>query len=206
MKKIKILFAIAFCVSSVALRAQTMQEVLSDKSIPITFYGIDFTKALLIGDANAKVGDIVKRQFTGINDLMIKESDKYDFAGAFNRKKLPANLETVKQRNEGVDSNTILSSNTKDLYRFTEDDLVKLVKGFKTDASAGLGLLLVVEGMSKAQEQISAWVVLFDNSSKKIILNESHHGRVGMAFSFRNYWAAGIKNIISSIEAKNKKR
>lgn len=206
MKNLKPILLCALIALSVNLKAQTSQDVLSDKNIPIIFYGIDFTKSLLIGDANAKKGDIVARQFTGINDLMIKESDKYNFAGAFNRKELPANLEFVKKRNEAIDSNKIVSSNTEDFNHLKEGDVGNLVKNFKTDGSAGYGLLLVVDAMSKPDARISGWIVLFDNKTKRILLNERHEGKVGMAFSFRNYWAAGIKNIISSIAGKNKKR
>jgi hypothetical protein len=60
--------------------------------------------------------------------------------------------------------------------------------------------------MNKAQERMSAWIVLFDNKTKKIILNERHEGKISAAFGFRNYWASGIKNIITSLTAANKKR
>lgn len=206
MKHLKPIFVFALLAMSFGLKAQTIQEVLSDKNIPVTFYGIDFTKALLIGDANAKPDDIVARQYTGINDLMIKESDKYDVAGAFKRNEIPANLGIVQKRNEAINPDRILSSNTTDYNHLTENDAVAVVKSFKTDGSAGVGVLFVVDAMSKAQERLSAWVVVFDNTTKKIILNERHEGKVGMSFSFRNYWAAGIKNVINSLAAKNKKR
>lgn len=206
MKHLKPILVLALVALSFSLKAQTIQDVLSDKSIPITFYGIDFTKARLIGDVNAKKGDIVARQYAGINDLMIKEASKYDFAAAFNRSELTANLEAVKKRNDAIDSNKILSSNTADYNHLTESDVAAIIKNFKTDGSVGYGLLLVADAMSKSHERMSGWVVLFDNETKKILLNERHEGKVGMAFSFRNYWAAGIKNIISSLAAKNKKR
>ncbi len=206
MKHLKPIFIFALIVLSFNLKAQTIQDVLADKSIPVTFYGVDFTKALLIGDSKANPDDIVNRQYTGINDLMIKESDKYNVAAAFNRVEVPAVLETVKKRNESIKPDKILSSNTTDYNRLTENDAAAVLKSFKTDGSAGVGVLFVVDAMNKAQEKMSAWVLVFDNKTKKIILNERHEGKVGMSFSFRNYWAAGLKNIILSLNAKNRKR
>ena len=203
LKSIMLFVLIAFAFTA---KAQTIQDVLSDKNIPITYYGIDFTKALLIGDSKARVSDIVARQYAGINDLMVNEADKYDFAGAFKRKELPANLELAKKRNDGIDSNKIVSSNTADYNHLSESDAAAIIKNYKTAGTDGLGLLLVVDAMSKPRERISAWVILFDNKTKKIVLNERHEGKVGMAFSFRTYWASGIKNIISSLASTNKKR
>lgn len=204
--KLAFLFSFAAFIFTSTAKSQTIQDVLSDKNIDITFYGIDFTKALLIGDATAKTDEIVARQYANINDLMINESKKYDIAGAFKRIEIPANLEIVKSRNEKINPNAILSANTTDYNHLTEADIVTLIKGFKPQSKEGLGLLFVVDAMSKAQSRISAWAVLFDNKSKKIILNERHEGKVGMAFGFRNYWAAGLKNIILSIAEKNKNR
>lgn len=206
MKNLRSLFVLALLAFSFSLNAQTIRDVLSDKSIPVTFYGIDFTKAALIGDSKANPDDIVTRQYAGINDLMIKESDKYNVAAAFNRAELPAVLETVKKRNEAINPDVILSSNTTDYNRLTEKDVEAVLKSFKTDGSEGVGVLFVADAMNKAQERMSAWVVVFDNKTKNIILNERHEGKVGMAFSFRNYWAAGLKNIITSLTAKNKRR
>ncbi|MBZ4189811.1 hypothetical protein [Niabella beijingensis] len=203
MKKIstKVLFLFFTLLLISGLKAQTLNEVLTDKELPIYYFGIDFTKAKLIGDATAKSDDIVARQFDGINDVIINESGKYDIAGAFKKAEVSSNLSFVSKRNQKTDPDQLLSSDSDDFHHLEESDVEKLVKGFNTGDKTGTGLLFVVDGMSKTRKAISVWVTLFDIKSKKILLADKMEGKVGMAFSFRNYWAAGMKNVIDNIKS-----
>ncbi|MGJ7030698.1 hypothetical protein [Niabella hirudinis] len=207
MKKIstKILLLLFAFTAMIGLhsQAQTLNEVLTNKETPIYYFGIDFTKAKLIGDAAAKADDIVARQFDGINDLMVNESKKYDIAGAFRKDEMNSDLSFVSKRNQKVDPETLLSSSSEDYNLLKESDITALVKGFNTGDKKGTGLLFVVDGMNKPKKELSVWVTLFDISSKKILVTERVEGSVGMGFSFRNYWATGFKKVIDQV--KNRK-
>jgi len=198
----RILFLLFAFTAMTGLRsqAQTLNEVLTNKEIPIYYFGIDFTKAKLIGDPAAKPDDIVLRQFDGINDLMVNEYKKYDIAGAFRKDEINSNLSFVSKRNQKVDPETLLSSNTEDYNHLKESDITTLIKGFNAGDKKGTGLVFVVDGMNKPKKEISVWVTLFDISSKKILVTERVEGTVGMGFSFRNYWATGFKKVIDQIK------
>ncbi|ANH82907.1 hypothetical protein A8C56_19660 [Niabella ginsenosidivorans] len=204
MKKIttKILFLIAAVAFVFTAKAQTIKERISNKDIPVYFYGIDFTKTVLIGDSKANAQDIVSRQFAGINDLLINESGKYDVAGAVRRSDLKTDLTFVNERNEKADPDKLLSSNPEDFNRLSESDITTLIKGFNAGNKEGIGLLFIVGGMSKPDKAIAVWVTWFDIRSKKVLLTDKITGKVGMGFSFRNYWATGIKNVIEQIRNK----
>ncbi len=191
-----------FCLSA---HSQNIKEILTNTEGPLTYYGIDFTKAILIGDATANATDIISRQFTGINELMINEAKKYDISGALRRVGLPSNLDMVAKRNEKINPDKLLSSNTEDYNHLKEADINTLVKGFNTDGKAGTGLLFIVDAMSKPQKAVSVWVTFFDIKTKKVLLTERVEGTVGMGFSFRNYWATGFKKIIDTIKSKKYK-
>ncbi len=182
------------------LKAQTLNEVLNNTETPIFYYGIDFTKAKLIGDPNANPRDIVERQFAGINALLVNESKKYDIAGAFRRKELSSDLSFTDKRNEKADPDKLTSSSSDDYNHLTEKDIAALIKGFNGGSKSGVGLLFVVDAMSKNKKAISVWVTLFDIKSKKVLLADRVEGDVGMGFSFRNYWATGFKKLIDAIE------
>ncbi len=203
MKKIttKILFLLTGILFVFSLKAQTFKERISNRDIPVYFYGIDFTKAVLIGDSKANAQDIVNRQFTGINELLINESGKYDVAGAFRRSDLKTDLTFVKERNEKAVPDQLLSADTEDLNRLSPSAITALVKGFNAGGKEGTGLLFVVDGMSKPNKEIAVWVTLFDIRSKKVLLTNKVPGKVGMGFSFRNYWATGIRSVIEQIKS-----
>lgn len=194
-----VLFAV-FLTIGLTLKAQSLSEVFSNKDIPIFYYGIDFTKAKLINDPSANAKDIVERQFAGINALMINEPKKYDIAAAFRRKEMDADLAYTIKRNEKRDPDDILSSSSSDYNHLRESDVHALIKGFDGGKKSGVGLLFIVDAMSKTQKLVSVWVTLFDIKSRKVLLTDRVEGSVSAGFTFRNYWASGFKKIIDTID------
>ena len=180
--------------------AQSLSEVLNNTETPIFYYGIDFTKTKLINDPEANPSDIVSRQFAGLNALMTNEAKKYDIAGAFRRSDLPSDLSIINKRNEKADPDKLMSTNTSDFNRLKESDIQTLIKGFDGGGKSGAGLLFVVDALSKTNKAVSLWVVLFDIKSKKVLMAKWMEGEVGMGFSFRNYWATGLKKVIDKIK------
>jgi hypothetical protein len=191
-------FFIVFTQSSFA---QTAKEVFNSSETPVFYLGIDFTQAKLIDDATANALDIRNRQFAGINDLVVTEK-KYDLTGAFHKSSIDHDLGLVAKRNEKVNAEEIKSTNTGDFHRLKETDINALVKGFDFGDKKGVGLLFVVEAMSKSAKAAATWVTLIDMKSKKILMTERIESKTGMAFGFRNYWATAIKNLLDIIENK----
>lgn len=200
---VQVLFVVAVCLATVSANAQSVGNILKDKNAPLYFYGIDFTKAKLIGDARANTQDIVAKQFAGINELFLKEPSKYDIAAAFRRDDLPINLSVVQGRNEKVNPDQLLSSNTGDFRHVTNADVNTIVKALTTEKQEGTGIVFIADGMSKGEKAFSMWVTLFDLKTKKVLLAERLEGKLGSGFSFRNYWATGVKSVVDQIKNTN---
>jgi hypothetical protein len=196
-------FAVAFVLSIMAIPAisQTAKDVFNTQT-PIFYFGIDFTKAKLINDAEANENDIKDRQFDGINDLMVNEAKKYDFAGALRRSELPNDLGFVAKRNATIDPDNIKSTSSADYNRLKESDIQEVVKAFDFGNNKGIGLLIVMEGMSKSKKGASMWITFVDISAKKVLFTERMEGKGGMAFGFRNYWAVPIRDVVDEIKKK----
>ncbi|MCH5690726.1 hypothetical protein LWM68_44765 [Niabella sp. W65] len=128
--KSQLLWLLMFLMLGVTATSQTLSEVLNNTETPIFYYGIDFTKARLMGDPNANPRDIVERQFAGINALIINEYKKYDVAAAFRRSELQNDLSYTDKRNEKADPDKLLSTNSEDFNRLTEKDIQTLISGF----------------------------------------------------------------------------
>ena len=188
-------------ISTVPVFAQTAKDVFNTQT-PIFYFGIDFTKAKLINDAEANANDIKDRQFDGINDLMVNEAKKYDFAGALRRSELPNDLGFVAKRNATIDPDNIKSTNSADYNRLKESDIQDAVKAFDFGNNKGIGLLIVMEGMSKSKKGASMWITFVDIAAKKVLFTERMEGKGGMAFGFRNYWAVPIRDVVDEIKKK----
>jgi hypothetical protein len=194
-----------FCGTTTSLFAQTIKDVFNNSETPIFYFGVDYTKAKLIDDATANATDIRDRQYAGINELVITEVKKYDLKGAFHKSFVDHDLGFVNKRNEKVNTEQILSTNSGDYHRLKESDIDELVRGFDCGDKKGTGLLFVVEAMSKSQKGAAIWVTLFDIKSKKVLMTERMEGKTGMGFGFRNFWAIPIKNVIEEIDKKKYK-
>ena len=201
----KIFLMICFAWVTVFVLAQSAAEILKNKETPLIFYGIDFSKTKLIGDAAANTEDIVTRQFPGINDLMLNEFKKYNIAKAFHRSSVEINLEPIAKINKKINAAKLLSGNSEDYAALTEKDIQNAIKVLSVDKATGTGIIFVVDGMSKIHKSIAVWVTVFDIKSKKVLLTERVEGKTGIGFSFRNFWATGFKKVIDQIDSKKYK-
>ena len=189
-----LLASLFFVVNS---QAQTLKEFFNNGT-PLTYLGVDFTQARVIGEPVTDANEIRDRFFSGINNVVIGEPKKYDIAGSFHTQ-VTSDLDAVKKRNAAISTETIKSSNTADFSRLKTADIDKLVRGFDFGGKKGIGLLLVMDGMSKAEEAANVYVTLVDMSSKKVLLTEKVRGKAG-GFGFRNYWARTIHEVLKDID------
>lgn len=194
--------SILLLLSGGLLYAQTAKDVFTNTDTPIFYLGIDFTKARLIDDAGANEIDIRNRLYTEINQVIVNEPKKYDIKGAFHKAYVDHDLGLVNTRNEKTNAADIKSSNTGDFHRFKESDIISLVRGFDFGDKKGVGLLFVVEAMSKSEKAAAIWVTLVDMKSKKVLMTDRMESKVSMAFGFRNYWASPFKNLLDAIEKR----
>lgn len=186
-----------------SLCAQTLKDVFNSSETTVFYLGVDFTQARLI-DAPENPSDIRDRHFPAINDLVVNEPKKYDLPGAFHKSNIGHDLGLVAKRNAKINTEEIKSTNSADYERLKEDDINKLVKGFDFGGRKGVGVLFVVDGMSKAKKSAAVWVTFIDMAAKKVMMTERMEGKA-MGFGFRNYWAGSIKDIIEDIEKKKYK-
>jgi hypothetical protein len=180
--------------------SQTLKDFFNSDATTALYLGIDFTKAKLIDDAASNETDIRDKQFAGINELIVTDSKHINVAGAFHKTTLDHDLGAVDKRNLQVDPSQIKSTNTSDFHRLKEDDINALVKGFDFGDKKGLGILFVMEAMSKSGKAAAIWVTFVDMKAKKVLLTERMEEKTGMSFGFKNYWAAPVKKLLDEIE------
>lgn len=186
--------------------SQSLKEFFNNSEMQLTYLGIDFTKARLINVPDANSFDIRNRLYGSINDLVVNEPKKFDIAGAFHKSNVSSNLTAVRAKNDKINAEEIVSSNTDDFYRLKETDIAAVVKALNIDKKGGIGLLFVMEGMKKMDKKgvASIWVVLVDMQSKKQLMAERFETKA-TGIGFRNYWASTIKETLEEIEKKKYK-
>lgn len=196
---ISICFAAAAALTT-QTNAQTAKNFFQSGAAPAVYLGVDFSHAKLIGDPVDNAQDIVARQFTGINEVIITEVKKYELKDAFRRDSLGHDLATAEKRSEAADPALLKSDNAADFHRFTADSVKKVLSTFDYGTHQGVGIVFVAEALSKTDKAIAVWVTLVDLGTKQVILTERLEGKTGMAFGFRNYWASPLKSVVDEVK------
>jgi len=202
-RSVKVRFFMSFIFAALlspAAFSQTLKDFFNSDATSAIYLGIDFTKTKLIDDASTDAKDIVERQYAGINEGAATDSKKLTLASAFHKSVMDHDLGPVNKRNLKIDPSQIKSTNTSDFHRLKEEDINALVKGFDFDGKKGLGILFVMEAMSKTGKAAAIWVTFIDMTTKKMLFTERIEEKVGMGFGFKNYWVIPVKRLLDDIK------
>jgi hypothetical protein len=200
-----------FCSLIQISSAQTIKDVFTSSKTPILYLGLDFTLTRLIGESTVNGIDMRDKYFPELNELVIKEPQKFDLQKAFNKTTIKNDLSIVEKRNKKINADDIISAKESDYSRLHEDDISKLVSGIDFEQKKGLGLLFIVEGMIKGEKKgddsfSSVWVTIADMGANKVLMTERVEGFTSGGFTFRNYWAYTIYMVIDNIDKYKYKR
>lgn len=182
MKRILTLALILF-----PLLAAGQQSILDVNDVD--YRGVDFTKTMILA-ANESDAAFVKI-FTGINNLVITESNKYDLGKAFRKNVFVKDLTNVHERNSDISGN--MRTNDAN-YMINGKELQEIVDAYKADTD-GVGLIIVGELLNKSASKGRYVVVFFDSESGDIIYTKRVTGKAG-GFGLRNFWAASLHNVL----------
>jgi hypothetical protein len=188
-------FLFLYLVSAIQLFSQSRDEVYNKTEM--VWYGLDFTKAKMIGSEGFENPlEVKNKYFGGWNYLVLNEPEKFDLKKAFGKQEITKDLTVVEKKNAAVNATDLVIN--KD-YSFEKSEVSKIIKSYKTDQKKGLGLVFIVESFNKFQEKGTVYVTFFDIATKKVLLTEKVSGKA-FGFGIRNHWGGAINNIIKQSE------
>lgn len=193
MKKITLIVAVVLI--TLGVNAQNFEKVYNTKEV--TWYGLDFTNAKMVGSPNVDFTDpdaIVNRYYEWWNLLFLNEAKKYNLSKTF-KKKVANKISIAIEANTKIDPSTIV---TYDHNALTKDDLNTMVNKFKGQGD-GMGLFFAIQHFEKANDLIRFYVVFFDIKSGEVLLAQPGAGKIMSGFGFRNRWANAFYNSLRDI-------
>lgn len=110
-------------------------------------------------------------------------------------------VDVTSKQNSRKYSKAIFSDDPSDYKRLDEQKIDGVIRGYDFMGKSGVGLLFIIEGMSKGKEEACAWVTLVDMKSKKVLQTQRVCGKAG-GFGFRNYWAKAFFNILKDMRSE----
>lgn len=177
---------------------QKKSDILSEGT-PLVYLGVDFSKTKVINDIAATAYDIKTRHFPGINQVVIAEPKKFDWPKYLERGNITNDIAAVTAINEKIDEKSINSSSTADETHLKEADIQGMVNKYDLSGKKGVGLVIIMEALSKSSESASMYVTFIDLSTKKVLYTERMVEKAG-GFGFRNYYASTIYKAMQTIK------
>lgn len=179
------------------LSAQTLKDFFSSSEVPLTYLGVDFTRAKVLNEISVNAIDIRDRQYAGINNVIINEPKKYDFAKAFTKTLVLNDISQANEKNSKIDAEKIMESSADELH-LKKNDIESIVKGYNFSGKKGIAVLFIMETLNKASATASMHVTLIDMGSGKILITERMSAKAA-GFGFRNYWAKTVFVVLEDI-------
>ena len=183
--------------------AQTKANI-SDGSTPITWLGVDYSQAKIIGQAyqwehagEINSAEVRYKYIDGWNQLFVVEQKKYDVAKAVHRGSVNYAIDVTQKANNAL-TKDFFTNNPGDFHKLTEQDISNVVKNYDFGTNTGIGLIFFVEGMSKGIESMGVWVTFVDMKSKTVLQTTYKTAKPG-GFGFKNYWAKPLYTILKEM-------
>jgi len=199
MKKL-LLFVFILTLSKQVSAQYTMADLFSGKA-KVVFLGLDFTQAKYIGRSGFMDPAAIQGQhMVSWNNLIEFEPKKFSLEKPLKVKEGQYSSKTADMIQYNKAAN-VADNITDSEYSITEDQVKKSVSKYSLSEKDGIGVVYVVESLSKTAEKMTAWVTFIDLNTKKILHTEKVEGKAG-GFGFRNYWAGAVYKINQNIESK----
>jgi hypothetical protein len=200
MKRRLIVFMLSILFSFPAV-SQDKADVFNPNT-EITWLGLDFTGAKFIGDRERLGSESdIRHLIDAINELMIKEADKYNVAAAIQSKKVENAIEVTNEHNAELDVLTMISSEGKDHIHLNPSEVEAIIAGYDFKGKSGIGLIFNVESFNKLIEEGSFWITFVNMSNKEVLFTERLTAPPS-GFGMRNFWAGSVNGVLAKIKKK----
>lgn len=180
--------------------AQSSKKVFTAESV--VWFGLDFSKVKLLDGAGINYPEEVKTRFAPAwNRLFLEERDKYNLQDAYSAERVKYDIEAVKEVNKTIVEEEIVTLDSYEIEKGTIDEMVKL---YTSKHTSGIGLVYIVESLSKIDEAAAVHVTFFDIESRNILFQKKLLG-TPRGFGLRNYWAGAYYDVIKQCRKNWKK-
>ncbi|MBP7390065.1 MAG: hypothetical protein KA841_06655 [Chitinophagales bacterium] len=187
-------FALLFVMAlSVALQAQDTKKVFGSPTI--IWYGVDLTKAKMIGMGDESPHKMQEEYFKPWNEVTVD----MDLAKVFQKNAAYKDPNGINKMNLARETDNLKATEDVDLTAEQIAEQVKLIPvGQKKD---GLAVTFIVQSFNKTTNLATVHVAFFDVASRSVLWLKKMTGKASGG-SPAKAWAGAIKDIFNQIEKK----
>ena len=177
-----LLIALA-AVMTLTAAAQTQTDLKDIRSV--TFYGVDFTAAKIVG-VEYRASDLI-RAFGQINQAFMNEPNKYNPAKALKMSIERLNLSVARERNLAIphDNLAVVESSEP----LTIEQIETIVSAYPE--GTGFGAMIIAEELNATTSQARLNIVIFDRATHDVIFQRAAYAEA-KGEGLRNYWGNAV--------------
>lgn len=192
MKKLFLLLILSSTLSCFAQDAKLF-DIIS-KSQQLVYFGIDFSRAQVLEESWDHRTEMMNSLFQEMNLRFLSEREEW-MKAKFSKEIVP--------EKKVIDS---LNSRYSEIPMMMNKDIIqRIIAGYPIESKAGTGLVFIVTRMEKHLRKVELYAVVFDISTKAILLIKEETGTsFGGAPGLFNFWYPkvndAIKNFVASYQ------
>lgn len=154
----------------------------------IHWYGLDFTKAKMIGSIGFTHPDIICDRYikNKWNGIVFSEPDKYNIGKFTGSKNVNIHLDYILERNSVVTTDNLIINED---YSLNKDQVKEMINTYPDNE--GVGLVFIVESFNKLEDKANIWITFFDTETKEILKTKKYSTDAG-GFGVLNFWLGGV--------------
>jgi hypothetical protein len=185
---------LSLIIGAIALHAQDTKLVFGSPTA--VWYGIDFTKAKMIGFKGESPHKIRDEYFKIWNSVALN----IDLSPTFQKHSVSKDPNGVNKINLDRETESLLADADVDL---SAAQIADEVKGLPAGAQKkGLAVVFIVQSFNKTTNLATVHVVFFDIPTREVLLSKKVTAKAAGGATDKA-WSGAIKNILTDIEKKN---
>lgn len=199
----KIILSLLLAVSLGVFSQNTAKEVFTSNTI--VWYGLNFSKAKMIGQFDQAMGagaasgaDLKNKWIPAWNSIILTEPKNFKIKEAFHKDDVFYDVVATEKLNANINSEELMTFNSykfDDAQKTVKDIIAKLKGGEKTE---GIGMTFIVESFNKSLDEAVFYVTIFDIKTKNVLIMERIVGKP-VGIGLRNFWAGAVKHVLKQI-------
>ncbi len=183
---------ILFLLFKLITSAQNISKVF-DKEEPLTYFGLDFYKAKLIGNFGSTPIVLIPQW----NYNVASNQKRFDIQGSFNKKVIKYDMDPVVVRNDSIKKNKLMGYNNALL---TDEEIQQEINVLPVgEMKNGMGVIFLVDYINKNEGISAVNITFFDIATKHIYFSQIMEGEPG-GVSLQNYFIKAIEDILIQIK------
>lgn len=199
----KVVLVLLLALSCKVFSQNTIKEVFTSNTI--VWYGLNFSKAKMIGQFDQAMGagmasgsDLKNKWIPAWNSIILTEPKNFKIKEAFQKDDVFYDITATEKLNANINAEDLMTFNSykfDDSQKTVKDIVAKLKGGEKTE---GIGVTFIVESFNKSLDEAVFYVTVFDIKTKNVLITERMVGKP-VGIGLRNFWAGAVKHVIKQI-------